>query len=138
MRLCSRHLSPLFWLPATLALGDVTVTLAGQPATYWAGDYSTAIDLNPAVRLALRTTPWLAIPGTVIWLAGIAWGTSRPPHPWNIRFYQILCIAHGVCIAGWAVRWDASNWIVITQLTVIVGNLIWLQTKQNLNHIAPE
>ena len=46
---------------------DVGLTLAGQSADYWAGDYSLAEEGNPLARPFLARSPWLFLAGAAVW-----------------------------------------------------------------------
>ena len=55
-------------LPTWLFLAlDVTLTLTGQPKEYWAGDFATAIEVNPAALPILAFHPGLFAGLAVCW-----------------------------------------------------------------------
>jgi hypothetical protein len=59
------------WLPCLLAyLFDIGLTLHGQPAEYWAGDYTRTTEGAPFVRKLFELHPVAAMAGEAVW-AGI-------------------------------------------------------------------
>lgn len=57
-------------LPAVcLYLGDLSLTLAGQPEAYWAGDYAAAAEYNPIAYPLLAQHPAVFGGGALGWLA---------------------------------------------------------------------
>ena len=44
---------------------DISLTLVGQPAAYWEGDYSLAQEGNPLVHPFLARSPWVFVAATV-------------------------------------------------------------------------
>ena len=58
-----------FCVPVGLFLTlDVTFTLIGQPATYWAGDWQTANEANPIAYRLLAANPWLFAASAAVWV----------------------------------------------------------------------
>ena len=54
--------------PTLASLLDGTLTLTGQPDSYFDGDFATAEELNPIGYLALSTSPWLFGFGLLVWI----------------------------------------------------------------------
>jgi hypothetical protein len=49
--------------PVLLCLLDTALTLAGQPAAYWAGDHPAACEANPVAAWLLRAHPGAFLSG---------------------------------------------------------------------------
>ena len=55
-------------LPALgLYAADLGLTLTGQPAAYWGGDYSQALEHNPLAYLILARDPALFVGASLAW-----------------------------------------------------------------------
>jgi hypothetical protein len=54
--------------PLLLSLFDGIITLIGQPAEYWAGNYSLAQEGNPTFYGLMIISPWAAVALFVIWI----------------------------------------------------------------------
>src|SRR6266705_1942933 len=60
------------WLcvaPVAFCLLDVGLTLRGQPAEYWQGDYGTAFEGNPFFRWFLQQHPFAGLGIAVAWIS---------------------------------------------------------------------
>ena len=111
----------LIALPAFLSLADILATLFFQPVAYWDGDLSVATDANPAVRLALSLSPWLALPAAFCWVTFIGLLMTTLSPLWRRRCYLFLCIAHLVFVWGWIIRWDPRYGAVFTPVAGAIG-----------------
>lgn len=116
----SQRMKRLWPLPATIASGDVLVTLIRQPASYWRGDLASAYDFNPIVVWALNQSPWLALPGWLAWLGMIALTVCLLPRGWAIRWSIFLSISHYICLAGWLIRWDWRFLLIVIPVGALV------------------
>src|SRR5262245_1814193 len=64
-----RHrLFGLCLLPTLLACLDFGLTLGGQPAEYWVGNYSRVNELSPTFHQLLAWHPLALVAGTVLWI----------------------------------------------------------------------
>ena len=56
-------------LPAMIfCVVDLTLTLFGQSADYWAGDYSKADERSPTFEHLLQISPLADVAGTAVWI----------------------------------------------------------------------
>jgi hypothetical protein len=63
--------SKRLWLcvaPVVLCVLDNALTLAGQPARYWAGDYASREEFNPVMAWALERHPLVLAAQTTAWI----------------------------------------------------------------------
>lgn len=87
-----------------LASADVGLTLSGQPAGYWQGEWHVADEANPLGRWLLHVHPLalgLTVPAEMA-LAGIllvVWPTQR-----SSRFVVVLAALHALGAASWLTR----------------------------------
>ena len=100
--------SQRLWLllpPLLFCAVDGTLTLAGQPVSYWRGEFDTAGELNPLFDVLLRQHPLQFLAGLACWIAGIAAMVLFFPggSPWSSRSGSRLAMPAGQ-EAGW------SNW----------------------------
>lgn len=63
-----RRLVGLCLVPVLLAVLDGSVTLIGQPAAYWAGDYSQVREGTPGFRELLTYGPAAYVGGLAVWV----------------------------------------------------------------------
>jgi hypothetical protein len=95
---------PWLCLPALVCfLGDVAVTLAGQPDAYWGGDRACAVEANPVARWLLLESPWLFLGVAALWAATFTILILRWRHPFAAVLAFLLTLFHAVGIATWVV-----------------------------------
>ena len=94
-----------------MAGSDIAVTLGYQPASYWRGDYTTAVDANPIVQLAMQIHPVVLIACTTLAIVATSYLILRLRPDWAIDFCVFLVIAHAICVCGWIARQE-TNWLV--------------------------
>lgn len=97
-------LSRRTWLlapAAGLCAADVGLTLAGQPAEYWAGDYATAVEVNPVAYALLAVGPGVFVAFAVCWLAVLAAVVLRWPHPLGGWLAVGVAIVHAIGGSSW-------------------------------------
>lgn len=93
---------------AALYAGDVGLTLAGQPAAYWAGDYRSAVEANPIAYPLLARGPWPFVGLAAGWLAVLSAVVVRWRHPAAGWLAVLVAAAHAVGGASWLAR--AGPW----------------------------
>lgn len=89
---------------ALLYLGDIGLTLGGQPAAYWAGDHGTAVEFNPVAHPLLARSPWLFLGLALLWLAAVSSVVVLWRHPLGGWVSVILAVGHAVGGASWLER----------------------------------
>ncbi|MEI7686133.1 MAG: hypothetical protein WCL32_14000 [Planctomycetota bacterium] len=80
---------------------DVAVTMHGQPAAYWSGDYFAALECNPLPRIILWLGPWPFAVAVLAWLAFIGAAISFLPWPMAIVVSFIVATLHGLGAGSW-------------------------------------
>jgi len=60
--------NPMCIGPIAACLTDLGVTLAGQPAKYWSGDYALVLEGNPIPRWLLQQHPLVLVAVIVAWI----------------------------------------------------------------------
>jgi hypothetical protein len=108
---------------------DVGLTLAGQAADYWAGDYSLANEGNPLARPFLAGSPWLFLAGAVVWgtvLAAVVLLWRHRAGEW----LAVLCtLGHAFGGACWLALYGAVGWVfVLLYLVAVTMGLRWCRT----------
>jgi hypothetical protein len=104
-----------FWLllPAwCFCTADMTLTLLGQPAAYWSGDYGQAAEVNPIAYPLLAYHPVLFIGGGIVWQAAVGAVVLL----WRQRFARWLAIGlaigHAVGGSSWLAYPAPVGWVL--------------------------
>ncbi len=95
-----RRLGP----PLLLYSADVTITLVGQPSTYWAGDRESAIEANPVGAILLHMGPWHFTIAAIVWAATFALILWFWRHWLANAMAYAIALGHAVGAASWFVR----------------------------------
>ncbi len=88
-----RHLFLLI-APMFAVLLDAGVTLTGQPATYWAGNYHTVHELSPDIHRILAVGPTTFFGFVVLWLSAIAVLLILMPRTLSLALSSAVTIRH--------------------------------------------
>ena len=108
---------------------DVGLTLAGQSADYWAGNYGRAMEANPVAFPLLAHSPWLFLAATVVWGAAVAAVVLRWRHRAGEWLAVLNTLGHAFGGACWLARYGAVGWVlVILYLAAVVWGLRWCRT----------
>jgi hypothetical protein len=120
-----RHRLWLCLPPVLLALLDGALTLAGQPAQYWSGDFAARRELNPFFDFLLAWHPGAFLAGLAVWCLGI--GIVILFAPWRVSFLAALLFTLGhACGAGsWIVEAGAAGWVLAIALLVASERTFW-------------
>jgi hypothetical protein len=101
----------LVGLAVTLFAVDVALTLSGQQAEYWAGDYGALIEGNPvAVPLLLRG-PWAFLTAALLWCVAILFILGRWRHPIADWCAVLIAFGHALGGASWLIRHGVWGWL---------------------------
>lgn len=119
-------MSSRLWLllPALILYSiDVTMTLAGQPAEYWAGDYERVIEYNPIARALLVYHPGLFAGAAVAWALVVAAFVLWVRHPLARWVAILLTVGCAVGGSSWLVRTGSTGWLFAAVYLVVAS---WL------------
>ena len=116
---------------------DIGLTLAGQSAEYWAGDYSLANEGNPFAYPVLARSPWLFLAGGVVWGVVVAAVVLLWRHRAG-EWLGVLCtLGHAFGGACWLARYGAVGWVlVILYLVAVTLGLRWCRTCPRSLHAS--
>ena len=101
------------WLLVPVALTwavDVGLTLAGQSAGYWAGDFTAADEANPLARPALARGSAAFVGLAVVWWAGLALLVLRTRPRAAFTVAAVAAAGHAIGGAAWLARYGPWGW----------------------------
>ena len=108
-------LAPL--LPKIL---DTTLTLAGQRAAYWRGDYSQVAEANPLMRWVLEQHPLGFVAVSLVGMVFYAWLLYWMPRDFGKLVAFIIIFVHTYGAVSW-VMVGLGDMVVVGCLPLIVG-----------------
>ena len=121
-RRCWRRLPPYLYA----VVSDVALTLHGQAAEYWAGEYHLANEGNPLVYPVLAFSPWLFLAAAVAWIFLSGAAVAYWPHRAVGWVAAVVSFTHSVGGASWLVRFGWWGWpLAFTHLAVVVWLVRW-------------
>ncbi|HEV3258614.1 MAG TPA: hypothetical protein VG013_17190 [Gemmataceae bacterium] len=91
-------------LPATVCLADVALTLHGQPAAYWQGDYHSALEGNPLPRVFLEAHPLAFVCLVAGWVASVGLVALAAAPRWAAAGCLAVAAGHTVGAVSWLLR----------------------------------
>ena len=92
------------WLcvaPLSLFLIDISLTLWGQPADYWAGSFHAAREESPEVRRVMQIHPNLLYLMIAVWTGVVVALVMLLPHLLAEHFSAAVTIGHTIGAASW-------------------------------------
>ncbi len=102
------------WLLAPAAglyAADIALTLAGQPAEYWAGEYASADEANPVAHVLMAHSPWLFLGLATCWLTIFSAAVLLWRHHAAGWLAVGLTFAHAVGGGSWLTRIESFGMI---------------------------
>jgi hypothetical protein len=118
------HRSWLCVAPVTLFLIDISLTLWGQPAEYWAGEYRRALEGSPEVRRVMRIHPVLLYVMICVWIAVIVVLVQILPRLLAEFFAASVTIGHATCGSTWIPRLFTNSYQLRIALAILAGCLL--------------
>jgi hypothetical protein len=106
------------WLPTVvLSAADGFMTLAGQPAAYWEGDFAIVDELNPLAAWFLSLHPLAFAASGVPYLLLVAALIVRLPRPWSAAVAVVIAATHALGVVLWSLILFQEPWFAL----VIIG-----------------
>jgi hypothetical protein len=132
-------------LPCLLAVSyDVGLTLHGQPARYWAGDYNSTTEGAPFFRKLFETHPLAVVAGEALWASIILTWILLLPEVLAVTLAIAVVIGHTVGGYTWLSLMPMRHWFQIGHGTLLVAaavlgvGLHWsLRTARSAGPAAP-
>jgi hypothetical protein len=128
-------------IPCLLAFSfDVGMTFSGQPAEYWAGDYSQTNEASPVIRKLFQMHPAAAAAGEAVWAAIILiWVILLPE---TLATIAAIAIVFGHTAGGFTWlhilpdrRWfQPLNGLLVVAAAVVGSGLHWSLKNARLNN----
>lgn len=87
--------------PLVLCLVDATVTLVGQPAQYWAGDYASLSEGSPTFHQLLELHPAAFAAGILVWVLVFVSAILLLPGVLALVASLVVTFAHAAGAATW-------------------------------------
>jgi hypothetical protein len=98
-------------LPALLLYSaDISFTLAGQPAAYWAGDHSQPAEHNPLAHFLLRQHPALFAGAAGAWAVAFSAIVVLWRHRVSDWTATLLAFGHAIGGSTWLARHGPGGW----------------------------
>jgi hypothetical protein len=116
---------------------DVTLTLAGQPAAYWRGDYGAVQEANPLARWLLECSPSAFAGAALGWAVAFTLLLSC----WRSRLAVLAALAltlfHAIGAATWLwPRGAAGKFGAV--LVLVLARWLWALCWRRGNGPAPD
>lgn len=96
-----RRLIGLCLVPVLLAVLDGSVTLIGQPASYWAGDYTQVREGTPGFRILLANGPATFIAGLAVWVLAFVGMILLLPSTLALAVCLLFTLGHTIGAFSW-------------------------------------
>jgi hypothetical protein len=132
------------WLcvaPLLFCLIDGAVTLHGQPAAYWAGQYDQAIEWNPLVRWFMVQHPLLLLLGACGRIFSFCALILLLPDNMARVVAFLVQLEHTIGAASWLTRFGMPGWagcVVLLLLSRVVLETTWRAAgKASLRACSP-
>ena len=108
------------WLVA-----DVSLTLVGQPDSFWDGDYTTALEANPIVHPILTLGPGPFILLAILWAMFCGLFVVYFPYRLVTWFVLIAALSHAFGGCTWLVRLGTWGWILAAAYLFVAAEVSW-------------
>jgi hypothetical protein len=114
----------LFAAPAFMALVDAALTLNGQSADYWNGNYQAVDELSPDFHRLLAAAPAAFCGGVVAWLSILAALLFLLPRFFALALAAAATIGHSAGAASWFLRSESHGYQLGILLCLFAGILL--------------
>jgi hypothetical protein len=107
-------------------LTDVLLTLAGQPGSYWAGQWQNVHEAYPVAGWLLRIHPLAFVGMALLWAGGFCCVLMI----WQIRFAFgmafVLALSHAVGASTWLVGSGWTAYLVPILTLILFQRVVWM------------
>jgi hypothetical protein len=120
------------WLclpPVLCCCLDATLTLTGQSAAYWAGDFAAAQEANPVCLVLLRLHPLALGVGMLLWAAAFTVAVLRLTRGAAAVLACGLAFSHAFGAATWLFRWGLPGWLLAGATFAVASGLVSLSWR---------
>jgi len=115
-------------------LGDVTLTLCGQSADYWNGDYASVVEYNSLAHRFLAGGPADFLAFAAVWILCQSALFLCWHHPISTWLAVATTIAHAFGGASWFLRIGSYGWIGALVYLLICSEIagwFWARYRKN-------
>ena len=121
--------------PITLCAFDGCMTLWGQPAAYWAGDYATVQEGNPLAAWFLAVHPLAFAAAGVPYVVLVAGAILWLPWRWSEAAAVLVSLSHMVGVIAWTdvlARESLGPWALLIPTSVVLLAVAWWRCGRRL------
>ena len=124
--------------PVIFSILDEVLTLLGQPAEYWSGNFDQVLEWNPLANWALCQDPTYFVIGSLFW--AVIYCTSILCLPANAARVLAFLVqfGHTLGASSWLARMGPVGWVAAVALIAIsrlVLDFTWKRAgKIGLSH----
>ena len=116
--------------PLLLCAADNTVTLLGQSAAYWAGDYLQVSEMSPTFNHLLTIHPVAFIAGVLVWMAVLVGMILLLPDTLALILSIAATFGHTVGLATWLLwrfqyGYQAINGLFLAAAVILGVGMRW-------------
>jgi len=127
----TKHRNPLVMCcgPVVACLCDLTVTLIGQSAEYWSGDWSAVTEGNPIPHWLLSRHPLALCAGIAVWISLFCIAIVRLRLPVARLVAFVVMLGHATAASTWLLQKGLPGILYATGLLLILKQLdrfIWV------------
>jgi hypothetical protein len=122
------------WLalpPFVLCVADAALTLRGQSAAYWNGDYASVLELNPLGRVLLERHPAAFVVGIAVYLGLLVAAALLLPRRGAILLTFVLTVGHVIGGAGWLAREGIIGFLLAIAFIVVAERLVGISWRRS-------
>lgn len=114
---------------------DVALTLRGQSAEYWSGQFDLVVEGNPVAKPILASSPWLFLGLSVAWALLLLSAISLWKHRVANGLARLVAFGHAIGAASWMLN-GPLGWAGVIVFLIIASELsarCWRRAEANSN-----
>lgn len=97
------------------------MTLTGQPAAYWQGNYAAVSEANPAARWLMQIHPLLFVVAGAVSSLIVAIVILRTNRPLAVAVSLLVTFGHTVAACGWLAKNGPAGWAAALVILLLVN-----------------